>query len=57
MKDILKNLGLILIIIGVVILSIVVFRETQSNGVLATSLILVVGGLFAHIFLNKYLDK
>ncbi len=56
MKDILKNLGVIFIVIGVVILSLAVFRETQSNLKLAISLILIVGGLFAHILLNKYID-
>lgn len=56
MKDILKNLGLVFIIIGVVILSIAVFRETQTNTILIVSLILIVGGLFGHIFLNKYID-
>ncbi len=56
MKDILKNLGLLLIVIGVVILSISVFRENQSNAKLAVSLILIVVGLFGHILLNKFLD-
>jgi hypothetical protein len=56
MKDILKNLGLIFIIIGVIVLSVAVFRETQTNTILVISLILIVGGLFGHIFLNKYID-
>ena len=56
MKDILKNLGLISIIIGVVILSIAVFQETQTNTKLAVSLILVVVGLVGHIFLNRFID-
>ncbi len=56
MKDLLKNLGLISILIGVVILSIAVFRETQTNVKLVISLILVVVGLLGHIILNKYLD-
>jgi len=56
MKDILRNTGLLLIIIGVVILSISVFRETQTNARLVISLIFIVVGLFGHIFLNKLLD-
>jgi hypothetical protein len=56
MKDIIKNLGLLLIIIGVIIVSWTVFKETQTNGKLVTSTILIVVGFFAHIFLNKYID-
>jgi uncharacterized protein YjeT (DUF2065 family) len=56
MKDILKNLGILSIIAGVVILSIAVFKETHTNTTLAISLILIVAGLIGHIFLNKYID-
>jgi uncharacterized protein YjeT (DUF2065 family) len=56
MKDILKNLGIISIIAGVVILSIAVFRETHTNTTLAISLILIAVGLLGHIILNKYID-
>lgn len=56
MKEIIKNLGLIVILIGVIFLSIVVFKQTHTNAKLAISLILVVVGLFGHILLNKYID-
>jgi uncharacterized protein YjeT (DUF2065 family) len=56
MKDIIKNLGLIFIVIGVIILSIAVFRETQTNAKLAISLVLIVGGLIGHILLSKYME-
>ena len=56
MKELLKNIGLILILLGVVILSIAVFKETQTNVKLTISLILVVVGLLGHILLNKYID-
>ncbi|MFC2129238.1 hypothetical protein ACFLQX_00500 [Bacteroidota bacterium] len=56
MKDLLKNLGLIVIIAGVILLSIVVFRQTHSNTELAISLVLIVIGLFGHIILNKFID-
>ena len=56
MKDVLKNLGLVSIIVGVVILSLAVFNEHQTNTKLAVSLILVVVGLLGHIFLNKFID-
>lgn len=56
MKEVLKNLGLICIIVGVVILSIAVFKENQTNTKLMISLILVVVGFLGHIFLNRYID-
>lgn len=56
MKDLLKNMGLISILLGVVILSIAVFFESQTNVKLVISLILVVIGLFGHILLNKYVE-
>ena len=56
MKDLLKNLGLIFILIGVVILSIAVFKETQTNTKLIISLIFVFVGLMGHIVLNRYIE-
>ncbi|MEZ5070048.1 MAG: hypothetical protein R2751_03530 [Bacteroidales bacterium] len=55
-KDLLKNAGLLIILAGVIILGIVVFTGAQSNGNLGLSLGLVVGGLLAHIFINKAVD-
>jgi len=54
MKDLLKNAGLIVILVGVIILAIVIFTKSQTNAKLAISAILVVGGLLLHIFINKY---
>jgi uncharacterized protein YjeT (DUF2065 family) len=56
MKELLKNAGLIVILIGVIILGFVVFTRVQTNAKLAISMILVVGGLLLHIFLNKYVN-
>lgn len=56
MKDILKNLGILSIIVGVVILSIAVFKDTDTNTTLAISLIFIVVGLLGHILLNKYIE-
>lgn len=56
MKGLLKNLGLILMIIGAAIM-IGVFctgsTAVNDNGVLATSVALVVIGLIVYIVLNK----
>jgi hypothetical protein len=54
MKELLRNLGLIIILIGVVILGYVVFAKVQTNAKLALSAALIVGGLLVHIFINKY---
>jgi hypothetical protein len=56
LQELLKNTGLLIILAGVVLLSVVVFTKVQTNSHLAISLVLIVGGLLAHIFINKLLD-
>ena len=54
MKDLLKNLGLILILIGVVILlACSITGNVNNNAVLGTSAVLVVLGLISYIVINK----
>lgn len=56
MKSLLKNLGLILMIIGAVILVGIFFSGSAAindNGVLGGSAALVVVGLILYIILNK----
>ena len=56
MKSLLKNLGLILMIIGATILVGVFFTgsaEINDNGVLGGSAALIVIGLIVYIVLNK----
>ena len=53
MKGIIKNLGLFVILLGVIFLGIVVFTKQQTNTQLLISLILIIGGLFAHILIGK----
>ncbi len=55
MNTFLKYLGAILVLCGVVCLAIYYFA-VPSNGLLVTALVLEVIGIFAHIFINKYLD-
>ena len=56
MKSLLKNLGLLLVVIGAVIL-IALFCTTSEalndNGVLGGCLLLIIAGLILHIILNK----
>ncbi len=56
MKDLVKNLGLILILIGVVFLAVVVFLHANTNPKMLVSLILIVVGFLAHIIINKLVD-
>ena len=54
MKGLLKNLGLILILIGVVILLAFLFTgNVNNNAILGTSVVLVVLGLISYIVINK----
>ena len=60
MKSLLKNLGLILMIIGAAILVGVFFTGSAAindNGVLGGSAALIVIGLIVYIVLNKRIDK
>ena len=52
MNTLLKNLGAILVLLGVVCLAIYYFG-VQVNGLLVAALALQVAGLFAHVILNK----
>lgn len=54
MKGLLKNLGLILIVIGAVILVACSFTgNVNNNAILGCSAVLVVVGLISYIVLNK----
>ena len=54
MKSLLKNLGMILIIIdAVVLIACFATGNVNSNNILGTSLVLIIVGLVVHIVLNK----
>lgn len=54
MKGLLKNLGLILILVGAVILIVCSFTgNVNNNAILGTSVVLVVVGLVSYILINK----
>ena len=56
LKDLLKNAGLLVILIGVIVLGISVFTKVQTNSHLSLSLGLIVTGLIAHIVIGKLTD-
>ena len=54
MKGLLKNLGLILILVGAVILVACSFTgNVNNNAILGTSDVLIVIGLISYILINK----
>ena len=55
MNTLLKSLGAILVLLGVVCLA-VYFFGTQVNALLAVGLGMEIVGLFAHVLINKKLD-
>ena len=56
LKELLKNAGLLVILIGVIVLGISVFTKVQTNSHLSLSLVLIVGGLIGHIVIGKLTD-
>jgi hypothetical protein len=56
LKDLLKNAGLLIILIGVIFLGIVVITKTQTNLQLGISLGLIIVGLLAHIIIHEIVD-
>lgn len=56
LKTLLKNAGLLIILVGVIILGLVVFTGNQTNASLALSLVLVTLGLIAHIIVNRMVE-
>lgn len=56
LKELLRNAGLLVILVGVIILAVVVFTRVQTNAYLGLSLALIFGGLVAHIVINRTVD-
>lgn len=56
MNELLKYLGVIILLIGVVVLAVPFLNGTQSNTLLLVGLGLILGGFFAHIFINKRIE-
>ena len=56
LKELLKNAGLLIILIGVIVLGVSVFTKVQTNSHLSLSIGLIVGGLIAHIMIGKLVE-
>ncbi|MDO4779519.1 MAG: hypothetical protein Q3992_00670 [Bacteroides sp.] len=58
MKKLLKNLGLLLILIGVAMLVVLAFTgNVNNNTLLVTPVAIMVIGIIAHILLNKNIKE
>jgi uncharacterized membrane protein HdeD (DUF308 family) len=57
MKYLLKNLGILMIIAAVVVLAVYALNDYTANIYLIVSLLLIIGGIFAHILLNKTVEE
>ena len=56
MKEFLKNGGIIIAIIGIIILGIAQFSGSNNNLLLGISAILIVIGFFSYILVNKMIE-
>jgi len=56
MREFLKYLGSILILIGVALLAFYYFGNMPSNAILASAGIIMVVGCITHIVINKHID-
>ncbi|MDH6312393.1 dipeptide/tripeptide permease [Parabacteroides sp. PFB2-10] len=53
MNALIKNLGVIILLIGVAILAIPAITNSMSNALLVAGLVVIIIGYLCHIFLNK----
>jgi uncharacterized membrane protein HdeD (DUF308 family) len=53
MNTLVKNLGVIILLIGVGILAVPAFTDMRDNMVLGGGLFVIATGFLVHIFLNK----
>ncbi len=53
MNELVKNLGVILILIGVLVLAVPYFTKSETNTLLLCGMGLTIIGYLAHILINK----
>ncbi|MGL4805241.1 MAG: hypothetical protein ACRC26_02725 [Bacteroidales bacterium] len=57
MNELMKYLGVIIVIIGVAILAIPQFLGSTTNTTLATGLVVIIVGIISYILLNKRIQE
>lgn len=53
MDELIKNLGIIVLLIGVIILAIPTMAGGMNNTILITGLVIIIVGYISHIVINK----
>jgi len=56
MKNLVKYLGIILVVIGIIVLAIKEFNKMEGNSFLGISAILIILGLVVHVIVNKIIS-
>lgn len=56
MSGLIKNLGVIVLLIGVVILAVPYLTGSMTNGILLTGLAVIILGYLGHIVINKRVE-
>ena len=56
MSGLIKNLGVIVLLIGVVILAVPFLTGGMTNGILLTGLVVIILGYLGHIVINKRVE-
>ncbi|MDD2437830.1 MAG: hypothetical protein PHX50_16655 [Massilibacteroides sp.] len=56
MKDLIKYLGVIILLIGVVVLAVPTFQGTLNNTLLIVGFTLIIVGYLGHIVINKKVE-
>lgn len=57
MKELIKYLGVIVLLVGVVVLAVPAFQGALNNGILLVGLGIIILGYVGHIFINKRLEE
>ncbi len=55
-NEILKYLGIVVILVGVALLAVYHFSKYPGNGLLISAGIVIVVGAIGHVLLNKFID-
>ena len=56
MNELIKNLGVIVLLVGVVILAVQALTGGMTNAILLTGLVVIVIGYLSHIIINKHVE-
>lgn len=57
MNQIMRYVGIMLVLLGVFVLALYFFGLFDGNGALGTAAVLLVGGMIGHIVLNKIFQE